>query len=137
MKDTEINNFLQWFGNLKEIPLQTRHDFFQHVSEIGGLDSKSIEFIEQTLSRIGNKYEKQQLELEHIAKKLNVTLKSQKEPKLSIKEKIVQFTTKLMFDRVERFKDYFNRIKKIELKSQESAEDLEDSAQIARLKAAL
>jgi hypothetical protein len=135
--NTELESFLLWFSRLEEVPLQTRRDFFAHVLEVGGLDAKAQQFIDQTLDRLEKRDQKKMSVLQEKINLLDAALKIQEIPELSLKEKIVTGVTEWMNDRVEDFKSVFRAKESRAMKSAESAEEMENAAEIARLKAAL
>ena len=48
----DLETFLTWFSKQEDIPLQTRRDFFRHLSEVGYLDIKSREFLAEIIPKI-------------------------------------------------------------------------------------
>ncbi len=134
---TDLEKFLLWFSKLEEVPLQTRRDFFSHVMEVGGLDEKAQKFIDDTMSLLEKKDQKKLLVLQQKIALFDDALAIQSVQKLSLKERIVEGVTTWMNEKVGNFKTMF-RVKEASIMKQaESAEDLENMAQIARLKAAL
>ncbi len=132
-----FEEFIVWFSKLEEIPLQTRHDFLEHIIKIGYIDEKSEEFIEITLNDLSKNSKKRQKQWSKYADILKKTKKTQTNEKLSLKKKLATEILDWMNKKSIEFKNHFRTIQSKIMKSQESAEDLENQAQIARLKAAL
>lgn len=62
----EFEKFLLWFTNLEEIPIYTRRDFLAHIMEIGGIDEKAAQFIDDTLAHLEDNQKRQITELDHV-----------------------------------------------------------------------
>ena len=62
----EFEKFLTWFTNLEEIPVYTRRDFLAHVIEMGGIDEKAAQFIDDTLAHLEQTQEKKIAELDRV-----------------------------------------------------------------------
>jgi hypothetical protein len=62
----EFEKFLLWFTNLEEIPIYTRRDFLAHVIEIGGIDGKAAQFIDDTLAHLEDNQGRQIAELDRV-----------------------------------------------------------------------
>jgi adenylyl- and sulfurtransferase ThiI len=62
----EFEKFLLWFTNLEEIPIYTRRDFLAHVMEIGGIDEKAAQFIDDTLAHLEDNQNHQIAELDRV-----------------------------------------------------------------------
>ena len=62
----DFEKFLLWFTNLEEIPIYTRRDFLAHVMDIGGIDEKAAQFIDDTLAHLEDNQERQIAELDRL-----------------------------------------------------------------------
>lgn len=133
----QIEQLLQWFGEAEEVPLQVRHDFFQHVTKQGGLDQASFDFMAKTIEGISADYDQKLKSAESQWRSVSGALAVQADPKFSLKERVVDFASRLMTNRVTRFKDYFYDLENKKVRQEESAELIENYAKIERLKAAL
>ncbi len=62
----EFENFLPWFVNLEEIFIYDRRDFLAHVIEVGGIDEKAAQFIDDALAHIQDNQERKIAELDNV-----------------------------------------------------------------------
>ncbi|MCK5460819.1 hypothetical protein KAI58_02450 [Candidatus Gracilibacteria bacterium] len=134
---TELEQFLKWFSQQESIPLQTRRDFFKHISEIGGLDEKAIAFIDKTIESIKSKSQKTANTLQQKIDLISAALKIQEEPRLSLKENIVTEISDWMIEKAQNFKNVFQEKENVELKKEESSEEIQNQTEIDTLKAAI
>ena len=134
---TELEKFIIWFAQLEEIPLQTRTDFIGHILEIGGIDKKAQDFIDETLERLVNIDVQKAQQLQFKINLINSALEAQKLPQISLKEKIVTGIVSWMDEKVQNFKSWFKGKEAKIMKEEEASEQVEDLDEVEKLKAGL
>ena len=77
-----------WILEQEEIPLQTRRDFANHVMSVGGLDQKSVEFIQNYLDKVESLTQGNVAILEDQLAEFSAYLAREKDPKTSTKRDI-------------------------------------------------
>lgn len=135
--EQQLNEFLQWFSQLDSVPITVRRDFFKHMDEIGGLDTKAIKFVNDTLKNITNTTE---IQLNNLKQQWTITasaLKIQAKPGFSFKEKIMHYATQLMLWRGENFNSNFKAVEQHDTQQQEDTEQQVEIDEVAALKASL
>ncbi|MCF7917653.1 hypothetical protein K9L27_01445 [Candidatus Gracilibacteria bacterium] len=133
----ELENFLLWFVQVEEIPMESRRDFLGHILKVGSLDEKAVHFIKETLEFLAQHSEKQAKELEKQFNILSALLSDEKNKESSIKEKVVRAAEKRMIQLALDFKEDF---KAFELEKNTKAEVIEEEsaeAEVGNLKAKL
>jgi len=136
-KNTEFENFLLWISELKEIPLETRRDFFQHINEVGEIDEKAQKFISDTLEFLSHKHEKQAQALLEKITVLDITVKTQKNSQQSLAYRIANEASRWMMDTVQGFKSWYNAKETDQMNTQESTEKQQEISSIEEIKASL
>jgi hypothetical protein len=136
-EEQQLNEFLTWFGNLELIPLTVRRDFFAHVNQVGGIDSKSFQFIESTLERLSETTDNQVNNLKNEWSLVASTLRIQAEPRLSLKEKIIHKASQLMLWRANGFKSQYDSLSERENQAAENEATMNDQLEVNSLKASL
>jgi hypothetical protein len=132
-----LGEFLTWFSDQEDIPLNVRIDFLEHVKKEGKIDEKAISFVDQYLNKKDSEFNKKLSQLSDELVFVRSQLALEQNPKLSNKTRIQASLKKTLNRLTSSFKTKWISFDKKYTQSQESAEELENAAQIARLKAAL
>ncbi len=133
----ELEQFLRWFSSQDTIPLQVRRDFFAHVKEVGGIDEKAAQFLDETLSKLEARDAKIAAVLKEKTDLFDAAMTVQKSPQGSITGRIVENITSWFNSLVQDFKDQVNTAELAESKVEENAENKQEADEIARIKASL
>ena len=136
-QQAQIDTFLREFSQLESVPFSVREAFFIRLKAKEGVSPADIAEVQQIISTYADMNDRKLKHLEQKWRAVGNSLNIENQPKFSLKERIVNFTKKVMLEKVERFKSFYQKAQKIELKKVETAEDLENVAEIARLEAAL
>lgn len=136
-EEQQLNEFLEWFGQIDSIPLKVRRDFFSHLKDIGGIDLKAYEFIESTLNRLATTNENEIESLKDKWTLVSATLQVQAEPQFSLKEKIFHYAKQTMFGRAAKFNKTFAATSQVDLQEEEQDQDELEAAEVMALKASL
>lgn len=136
-KVTEFEQFICWFSNLEEVSLQARHDFLAHITEVGYIDEKATEFIENTLGNLEELSQKRQSEWQKYAQIMKNGHAIETNKSYSMRQRMAQNINVWMKEKSTWLKSKFKQKESKAIKVAESAEDIENAANIARLKASL
>ena len=132
---TELENFILWFLEIEEIPVDQKNEFINHVLKTGTIDKKSSDFIDKTLKYLGESSKKQADELKRKIDVLSGALAMEKVPEISVKERIVREAGEDMMQMASNFKTDIQSFRKEKAKKAEKVEEAESGAEVERLKA--
>ena len=131
----DLETFLTWYSKQEDIPLQTRRDFFRHLSEVGYLDIKSREFLAEIIPKILQKKEQRFTNIKQKAKIFNNAVLVQKNPKFSLIQNIVKNASDWMMNQALKFKDIFKSKEIKKAKKAETQERDQEMDLVVQLKA--
>ncbi len=129
-----FSKLFKWFCSLEEIPLQSRYNLLSHIMEVGTIDKKAIDFIQETLESLEIRYETQVLEYQKFRSTLNNIQEIQASPE-SLKQRVVTDAEEHMMKIASDFKTDFQAFQKDKYDKAETTENIQDEAQIEALKA--
>ena len=137
-KINALENFLDWFADQEDIPLQTRRDFFEHVQATGGIDEKAMSFIEKSVAQVERKSALRANVIQEQLHTFTEVLETQNQAKqYSVLEITISSINNWFQEKTEAFKEKAQNFVLNTLKSEETNEHESDLNQVAALKAAL
>ncbi len=136
-QNTEFEQFIKWFGALKSIPLQTRHDFLAHVLEQNKFDKKSIKFLEDTFTRLEQESDTRVSQWKAMIRSVQNAKEIQKHSEGSLTKKISGAIVDWMNEKSLAFKQLVSSKEGKILKREEFSEQQQDQNQVAALKTSL
>lgn len=135
--NTEFEQLLSWISEAKEIPAETRRDFFAHLQKVGEIDAQAEKFIDQTIEFLAHKNEKKAQALQQKIAILEAVSSRQKNPEKSLAYQIAGNVSHWMMDKVQNFKSWFKAKEATAMQAEESGEKSREISEIDAIKAAL
>jgi hypothetical protein len=135
--NTDIEKFLIWFAQREEIPVKARRDFLAHIRNIRTIDQKAIDFIDETLLKIKQKYEHEYQEAKARLASISGALVGESIPQISLRESIITQAGEDMMQLAFDFKQDFRAYESEKNKTHEESQHKNEEAEVEVLKAKL
>ncbi len=132
--EVELENFINWFADVEQIPGETRIDFLNHILEVGYMDEKAVKFVEDSLNHLVEVSQKEADELKRRFEVLEGAIAGQEDPELSLAEHVLRDAEKKMEKLAGGFKTEFVEFEKEKFEEAETVEQVGEDSEIESLK---
>lgn len=130
--EIELEKFINWFASIEAIPGETRIDFLNHIIEVGYMDHKAEQFVEDALTHLAKVSQKEAEELKEQLEALEEALAGQEEPELSLVGQALQDAEEQMGNLAGGLKDEFAKFEKEEAKQEEHTDQKDSKAKVKK-----
>ncbi len=133
----QIEQFILWFSELEEVPLDDRQTFIEHLLEVGTLDDQSIKFIDSALLELEKLNKDRAAALQRKIEDLKGAIELNQQPEISMKGGVIRDTEIDMQEIVDDYKADMGNVKKDFLEKEEMSQEVGEEAEVASIKASL